>query len=474
LVNSVDEALDQINENGKFDWSRALPLGMGYAFGLTYILPYMIQMPKLQCSQDNDNIWQSCDRSDVCHGTNNLSYRVNENSSETLHNWITHLDLLCISNFKIGLFGSLYFVGFVIGAVTLLRLGDSIGRKPVLLFTSLCSMAVFALLFFASNLYLIYGLIMIAGWLGIARGSLFYLYMLEMVPNAKRARYHCYLMTAESIGGMLTAGLFYMFKNAKLAFLVLLGWYVVHFFFLIRVPESPKFLYAKKKWKQTHESLAKIAEVNGLAVYKLKFKDEAENILERESNDISMLQALKDKIFLSNIWIMAFNWAVCSLSFYIIGYYVGRFPGNIFMNGFIMSWADLVSAIASGKYIKLLGFNYGFISSYSLVVTIVLVYFFTSGEVVAGYVCVFIMRLGIGMTFNMCYFGNSEIFEAKIKARSYAFCNFFARILTITSPMIVAMIPNPMFVVALMTLFSGFFSLFLQKPKEELDNKLNL
>jgi len=48
FVSSVDEALDKVNGNGKFAWSHALPLGTGYGFGMTFLLPYLIQIPQLQ------------------------------------------------------------------------------------------------------------------------------------------------------------------------------------------------------------------------------------------------------------------------------------------------------------------------------------------------------------------------------------------------------------------------------------------
>jgi hypothetical protein len=65
FINSVDDALDKIQGNGVFNWCYALPLGVGYAFGMTYLIPFMIQMPQLQCTYDDGNNWESCVRKDV-------------------------------------------------------------------------------------------------------------------------------------------------------------------------------------------------------------------------------------------------------------------------------------------------------------------------------------------------------------------------------------------------------------------------
>jgi len=322
-----------------------------------------------------------------------MNYRVDEGSNETLHNWITSLDLLCTSNFKLGLFGSLYFVGFVVGAITLLRLGDIYGRRPVLLFTSSSYLLLYILLFFANDLNLIYCLIVVGGWLAIARGALFYIYMLEMVPAGNRKKYHTLLMSTEAIIGMMTAGLFFLISNAKVSFIIMFVFTAFHINFVIRAPESPKFLHSKGDLQKTHESLKYISKANNCGPYRLQFFDE--NVVEtpQEASEARLSQLeMVNTTFIPNLCIMAFNWAVCSLSFYIIGYYIGKFPGNLFMNGFLMALADFFSSLASGKYIDTAGISLGFTYAYSALIMIIVAYSFLSGYVLAGYLCVFLMR----------------------------------------------------------------------------------
>ena len=35
------------------------------------------------------------------------------------------------------------------------------------------------------------------------------------------------------------------------------------------------------------------------------------------------------------------------LSFYVLGYSMNKFKGNVFLNGLILGWADIVGAIMS-------------------------------------------------------------------------------------------------------------------------------
>lgn len=50
---------------------------------------------------------------------------------ESIDNFIITFDLYCDSELKIGLFGSMFLAGIVVGSITLTRLGDLYGRKPV-------------------------------------------------------------------------------------------------------------------------------------------------------------------------------------------------------------------------------------------------------------------------------------------------------------------------------------------------------
>lgn len=180
-----------------------------------------------------------------------------------------------------------------------------------------------------------------------------------------------------------------------------------------------------------------------------------------------MREALRDTTYLRNLLIMCLNWGVCSLSNYIISYYVGGFPGNIFLNSMIMVASDIISSLLCVVYIKYLGFNKGFFVGFSIAVAVTIAFAFVQTNVYAGYICVFVMKLGVAICFNMCYFGTSEYFDANVKSRSYAISNFFARTLTITAPMIVALMPHPIIVITILTFVTAITSMFLKKPAQK-------
>ena len=80
-------------------------------------------------------MWFECEHKEFCDNGERLSgvdFRVDWDSIYSLRNWIEPLVLYCISSFKMGLFGSIYFAGFAFGCLTVVRLGDIYGRKWVL------------------------------------------------------------------------------------------------------------------------------------------------------------------------------------------------------------------------------------------------------------------------------------------------------------------------------------------------------
>ena len=59
---------------------------------------------------------------------------------------MTDMELYCISSFEIGLFGSLFFLGFAIWGV-LAKLWDNFGRRPILIAGAISSIIITVLLF---------------------------------------------------------------------------------------------------------------------------------------------------------------------------------------------------------------------------------------------------------------------------------------------------------------------------------------
>ena len=72
-------------------------------------------------------------------------------------------NLECEGSFKIGLFGSFFLLGVVIGCLTLTRLGDIVGRKPIFMLGMIMQIGITTTTIFMTNEYVAYVLCFLEG-----------------------------------------------------------------------------------------------------------------------------------------------------------------------------------------------------------------------------------------------------------------------------------------------------------------------
>ena len=139
---TVEEAFEITRGN---QWSQLFyGLSLGFIYSLTgnfvYALPFLGKYPEFEWRENSNLEWYKWLRSEVWgEHTTEFAYRYDESSIYTLNNWITSMSLEWAPEYKIGLFGSLYFIGYLIGSIGLTKFADEYGRKPVLLFALLVS-----------------------------------------------------------------------------------------------------------------------------------------------------------------------------------------------------------------------------------------------------------------------------------------------------------------------------------------------
>lgn len=464
--NDIDEAYQNIEGKNYFIPYFAVILCLGgHLTSLIHLMPFLMKMPDLLCSSDDGASWSTWSVDTACSNTHSVMYKYNQNSIETILNWTTEFDLTCSSHLTRGLFGSFAFIGWALGSITILRFGDVYGRKPVVLLTSIALIFATLSLYFVHNLILVYALLVLNGALSLTKGTLLYIYFLEFVPESKRLKYHSISGVIAMLSGFGSI-LFFMFVTQGLRIIfVLVTISVIHLFWIMAWPESPKFLYSKRKFGEVHNALKFIARINKAPAWNQKFAIETEEYAEVENKEssISMRDALRDPIYRSNLMIMVVNWIVWSLSFHIISYYVASFPGSTFINGSLLICADILSWAIVMPYVNRVGIKFGFTLTYVLVIGTVVLYWLFTKSIVIDYLWVFFMRFGINLAFSLSYFGNSEIFDVKLKSRSFATWAFSAKVFTISAPLVVEMVPHPIAIITALAFFAGMCSLLIRK-----------
>lgn len=104
---------------------------------------------------------------------------------ETLNNLIVQLDLLCESEITVGLFGSFFLLGIVLGSMTITRIGDIYGRRPGFMIGIGIQSIVTFLFLFNKDYHVAYLLCFLMGFSSTGKQYVGWNYLLEMQPSSK-------------------------------------------------------------------------------------------------------------------------------------------------------------------------------------------------------------------------------------------------------------------------------------------------
>ena len=181
-----------------------------------------------------------------------------------------YYDIICESSLFISSFSMCYYIGFAIGAVVFPSLSDRYGRKkiylPALTVNLFCLIGMLVMPY--HKIGSLYFCMVIQLFIGLSTGARVptqFCYFCELTPK----KYHAYLSSVWNI----SEGIVLIYITIYYAYINKDWWYTVAFAALgnivtlillfVFVPESPKFLYDKKRFRECQRSLSYMAKVNG-------------------------------------------------------------------------------------------------------------------------------------------------------------------------------------------------------------------
>ena len=148
-----------------------------------------------------------------------------------------------------------------------------------------------------------------------SKGAIAYLYMLELAPASIRPALHMFALTTEAVLEIIGGLLIWWVQNGFYVILVIIIGNSGLMFVVFLSPESPKFLYASKRWEELHQTLDYIAKFNNAEEWKGKFDEEVHSNHHNEEQ-LGFIEILKNPRIRLNLLIMSINWAWWSFSFY--------------------------------------------------------------------------------------------------------------------------------------------------------------
>ena len=142
---------------------------------------------------------------------------------------------------------------------------------------------------------------------------------------------------------------------------------------------------------------------------------------------------------------MTIAWLVVSFNYYLIGFLMKYFPGNIYVNGLSSGSSEILSVLFGGLMYGKLGvkisfyifFGMAFVGGLGILIYEDASQFFSPNPVSYAYwifpTLVMFTKFGIAAAFTVLYFANADCFPVLFSATALGFGNFLARLITIFS-----------------------------------------
>eukprot|EP00347_Sterkiella_histriomuscorum_P021446 403333947 len=485
---TVDQAFELCGGFGRFQYFNALLtiMTMGSSSFFLSSLAFLELEPHYIClKKDSVNVWEECSASKFCEDQT-IQWRIDWENQESLDNFVQKFGLYCNADVQIGLFGSIFLLGIVFGSVTLTRLGDIYGRKPVFLIGMILQIFVTAAYLISDSLTFAYILTFLIGLACTGKQFVGYSYLIEMQQSKHQIVVGSLEFIYEALIYLFVILYFsFLSKNWKYIQIPTIGFGVIGTMYLFFQPESPRFLICSKKYDEARKVFNLIAIKNG------KSKDTAldfifveeqlqEKIIQsddstyiKEVNENQSEQSIKqlctNNILRSNLVFSSFIWCSIMFNYYILAFYIKYFPGNVYENTLALVFSDLVAYIISGSALKRISMKKTLVLAQLFSLLGSLLYLFLYQELYLVPIIIVLCRFGNSMSFNTLYVGNNRLFPTQFLATTFGLVNFVSHMLAVGAPLVAEINdPYPFFVFlgnAGVALISCFFLIEVNRDK---------
>ena len=211
-------------------------------------MPLYIKPPVYECEWMGDaplNPGEVCVAKNICDGDPRIaSWSIDWLNPSSMFNWQQKLDMMCEPKLKIGLLGTMYFIGWTMTATWLPRFADLYGRKNLFKISQVCDTILFVALFMIDNINAMLAFMFILGLLTSIRINVGYIYMTEFIPKRGQSHFGT-AWCAIDASVMLWVTLYFInsiTRNWEMIVMVGFTMQIIGLVGSFMLPESPKFL----------------------------------------------------------------------------------------------------------------------------------------------------------------------------------------------------------------------------------------
>jgi MFS family permease len=169
---------------------------------------------------------------------------MNMTDPRSLSNWVETFKLVCAPKSEFGYFGSTFFIGLVIGSLTLPRLSDKYGRKKLAALGGLLHVFAGMNVLFTQNLNWALTCCWMMGFGTAGRMFVMYVWLVENMRSQDAGKVTSFMFFIDSLG-IFHASIYFKYISDDWRFIYGLPIFALTFVvaFFIMQNESPKFFY---------------------------------------------------------------------------------------------------------------------------------------------------------------------------------------------------------------------------------------
>jgi hypothetical protein len=233
------------------------------------------------------------------------------------------------------------------------------------------------------------------------------------------------------------------------------------------VHETPYYLFSKRKFKKLRECLSAISKIN-------MGEDHSEEHIDSIMIDLTQVADISDagigeeckwtdliqnKTHLKNIVAVMGFWAIFSFSYYLVGFFIKYFPGNIFVNFAMFGLADICASFNIRASLSKMNIKQIYrIYLVCLSVISFMFYLFVDNHGIKDGIIVpvllLFMRLYVYSCFNISYYSNTALFPTLLRSKVFSTTNSFCRPFTMLAPMVVEYTQIPSVILLVLALLA--------------------
>ncbi|XP_038058414.1 organic cation transporter protein-like [Patiria miniata] len=381
---------------------------------------------------------------------------------------IQDFNLVCYKKELPGLAQSVFFAGLLTGSFIWGAVADWCGRKLTFFISLILASVICTVTSFVPSFAAYTALRFIIAGANFGVYLIGFVLVSEIVGPAYRSFVGTLLAVFFSVGYALLAVIAYLLREWRhLQLAISLPWFLF-FLLLFVIPESPRWLIAKKKYKQAEKVIRRIAKSNGVQPPENMFREEEEapqeiqkNVLTRQPTQIDLFRTPNMRKKTLNIF---FNWFVNSLVYYGLSLSTSALGVDDYVAAFVSGAVELPGYLSSWLAIQKFGrrlplFLYLFVGGVACLITI----FIEPGA--ARATVAMVGKFAISGSFNIIYIYSVELYPTPVRSMGMGMSSMSARLSGVIAPVILILgkywEPIPLVVFGGCSLLAGFLALLL-------------